>query len=116
MKYDREIVLSWLEEDNIQRAYFRLKPLLTVTGDANEEAVALWPDDGALRIVPDKNEQGYFKDRMRSLGHFCLMDLTPFPTEANKIRTNKNYRPEREEHNQYILYSDAVKPFPDHNF
>ena len=116
MKYDREIVLSWLEEDNIQRAYFRLKPLLTVTGDAHEEAVALWPDDGALRIVPDKNEQGYFKDRMRSLGHFCLMDLTPFPTEANKIRTNKNYRPEREEHNQYILYSDAVKPLPEHTF
>ena len=116
MKLDREIVFSYLEEDNTQRAYFRLKPLLTVSGDAQEEAARLWPDNGALRIVPDKNEQGYFKDRMRVLGHFCIMDLTPFPPEANKIRTNKNYRPDREEKNQYILYSDTVKPIPAHTF
>lgn len=116
MKFDREIVFSWLEEDNTQRAYFRLKPLLTVSGDAQAEAAALWPDEGALRIVPDKNEQGYFKDRMRALGHFCTMDLTAFPAEANKIRTNKNYRPEKEEHNQFILYSDTVKPVPEHTF
>ncbi len=111
-----EIVLSWLEEDNTQRAYFRLKPLLTVSGDAQEEAAKLWPEDGALRIVPDKNEQGYFKDRMRAMGNFCLMDLTPFPAEANKIRTNKNFRPDRDERNQYILYSDAVKAVPSHTF
>ena len=116
MKLDREIVFSYLEEDNTQRAYFRLVPLLTVSGDAREEAARLWPDHGALRIVPDKNEQGYFKDRMRVLGHFCIMDLTPFPPEANKIRTNKNYRPDREEKNQYILYSDTVKAVPDHTF
>ena len=108
MKCDREIVFSYLEEDNTQRAYFRLMPLLTVSGDVQEEAARLWPDHGALRIVPDKNEQGYFKDRMRELGHFCIMDLTPFPPEANKIRTNKNYRPDKEEKNQYILYSDIV--------
>ncbi|MBR4081952.1 MAG: hypothetical protein IKK21_09230 [Clostridia bacterium] len=116
MKFDREIVFSYLEEDNTQRAYFRLKPLLTVSGDVQEEAARLWPDHGALRIVPDKNEQGYFKDRMRTLGHWCIMDLTPFPPEANKIRTNKNYRPDRDERNQYILYSDTVKPVPDHTF
>lgn len=116
MKYDRELVFSWIEEDNTQRAYFRLKPLLTPSGDVQAEAAALWPDEGALRIVPDKNEQGYFKDRMRALGHFCVMDLTPFPAEANKIRTNKNYRPEKEERNQFILYSDTVKPLPEHTF
>ena len=116
MKCDREIVFSYLEEDNTQRAYFRLMPLLTVSGDVQEEAARLWPDHGALRIVPDKNEQGYFKDRMRELGHFCIMDLTPFPPEANKIRTNKNYRPDKEEKNQYILYSDTVKEIPEHTF
>ncbi len=116
MDLAHEIVFSWLEEDNTQRAYFRLKPLLTVSGDVQEEAAKLWPEDGALRIVPDKNEQGYFKDRMRAMGNFCLMDLTPFPTEANKIRTNKNFRPERDERNQYILYSDAVKAVPPHTF
>lgn len=116
MKYDRELVFSWIEEDNTQRAYFRLKPLLTPSGDVQAEAASLWPDEGALRIVPDKNEQGYFKDRMRALGHFCVMDLTPFPAEANKIRTNKNYRPEKEERNQFILYSDTVKDLPEHTF
>lgn len=116
MNLNREIVFSWLEEDNTQRAYFRLKPLLTVSGDVQEEAAKLWPEDGALRIVPDKNEQGYFKDRMRSMGSFCLMDLTPFPAEANKIRTNKNFHPDREERNQYILYSDAVKAVPENTF
>ena len=116
MNLNREIVFSWLEEDNTQRAYFRLKPLLTVSGDVQEEAAKLWPEDGALRIVPDKNEQGYFKDRMRSMGSFCLMDLTPFPPEANKIRTNKNFHPDREERNQFILYSDAVKAVPENTF
>ncbi len=116
MNLNREIVFSWLEEDNTQRAYFRLKPLLTVSGDVQEEAAKLWPEDGALRIVPDKNEQGYFKDRMRSMGSFCLMDLTAFPAEANKIRTNKNFHPDRDERNQYILYSDAVKAVPENTF
>ena len=116
MNYEKEIVFSYLEEDNTQRAYFRIKPLLSVSGDMREEASRLWPDEGALRIVPDKNEQFYFKDRMRTLGSFCIMDLTPFSPDANKIRTNKNYRPERDERNQFILYSDTVKPLPENTF
>lgn len=66
--------------------------------------------------MPDRAEQYHFKDRMRTLGSFCVMDLTHTTEEANKIRTNKNYNPAKGEHNQYILFSDAVKPLPDHSF
>ncbi|MBQ6804946.1 MAG: hypothetical protein IJP04_09855 [Clostridia bacterium] len=72
-----------------------------------------FPDDGYLRIVPDKNEQHTFKERMRGLCGLCMMDLRTLPSEANKIRTNKNYSPTRGETNQYIIYSDAVRPLAD---
>ena len=112
----RELIFSYLEEDNTQRVYFRVKPLLAASGDVQEEARAAWPDEGALRIVPDRAEQYHFKDRMRTLGSFCVMDLTHTTEEANKIRTNKNYNPAKGECNQYILYSDAVQPLPAHSF
>ena len=75
-----------------------------------------WADEGALRIVPDRAEQYHFKDRMRTLGSYCVMDLTHTTEEANKIRTNKNYNPAKGERNQYILFSDAVQPLPNHSF
>ena len=108
MNLDRELFLAYVEEDNTQRAYFRVHPMLTVEGPAAEEGHALWPDDGCLRIVPDRGEQHTFKDRMRQLNGWCVVDLTAFMPEANKIRTNKNYHPDRGETNHYILYSDAV--------
>lgn len=116
MNCDKELILVYLEEDNIARAYFRVRPLLTISGDAQAEAAGLWPDHGCLRIVPDRNEQHTFKERMRTLGSYCMVDLTNVPPEANKIRTNKNYHPDRGESNQYILYSDAVRPLPEHTF
>ena len=116
MNLDQELVFAYLEEDNVQRAYFRVRPLITCQGDIREEAVRLWPDEGCLRIVPDRAEQHTFKDRMRALGHYCAVDLRGIPTDAGKIRTNKNYRPERGEVNQFILYSDTVKPLPEHTF
>jgi len=73
------------------------------------EDAAAFPDDGYLRIVPDKNEQHTFKERMRTICGFCLMDLRFQPADANKIRTNKNYSPSRGETNQYIIYSDAIR-------
>ena len=112
MNLDRELILSCVEEDNIQRAYFRVHPLLTVSGSAAEEAARLWPNEGCLRIVPDRAEQHTFKERMRAMGGWCVVDLTVFPPEANKIRTNKNYHPDRGEINQFILYSDAVLSAP----
>lgn len=116
MDLEHDLVFAYLEEDNIQRAYFRVLPLLTLHGSVQEEAVRLWPDEGCLRIVPDRAEQHTFKDRMRSLGHYCAIDLRGISADAGKIRTNKNYRPERGEINQYILYSDTVKPLPEHTF
>ena len=116
MNLERELVFCFIEEDNIQRAYFRVHPLLTLSGDVQEEAKRLWPDDGCLRIVPDRNEQHTFKDRMRTLGGYCMMNLQGVPADANKIRTNKNYKPDKGESNQFILYSDTVQALPEHTF
>lgn len=113
MSFSDRITISFLEEDNVQRAFFRLRPLLNFAGPVTPEELSVMPDEGFLRIVPDKNEQANFKERMRTLGHLCLLDLTPYPAEANKIRTNKNYAPEKGEKNQYILYSDAIHPLPE---
>ena len=112
MNFQGKAILVYLEEDNIARAYFRVQPLMTQEGPLGPMA-ADFPDDGFLRIVPDKNEQHTFKERMRTLGHLCLVDLRFFPQESNKIRTNKNYSPSRGETNQFIVYSDAVRALPD---
>lgn len=112
MNLDRELIFSCVEEDNIQRAYFRIHPLLTASGSVADEAAKMWPNEGCLRIVPDRGEQHTFKERMRALNGWCVVDLTAFPPEANKIRTNKNFRPDRGEVNQFILYSDAVMSAP----
>lgn len=116
MNFERSLIFAYLEEDNIQRAYFRVRPLLTLDGDVREEALKLWPNEGGLRIVPDRNEQHTFKSRMRTLGSFCVVDLRNQPAEAGKIRTNKNFRPDKGEVNQYILYSDTVHALPEHTF
>ncbi len=116
MNYDRSLLFSYLEEDNIQRAYFRVRPLLTVEGDIRDEAAQLWPNEGCLRIVPDRNEQHTFKVRMRTLGPYCVVDLRGLPADAGKIRTNKNFRPEKGEVNQFILYSDTVQALPENTF
>ena len=33
MNLDQELVFAYLEEDNVQRAYFRVRPLITCQGD-----------------------------------------------------------------------------------
>ena len=112
MNFQGKAVLVYLEEDNITRAYFRVQPLMTQDGVVSGITTD-YPDEGFLRIVPDKNEQHTFKERMRSLSGLCLVDLRLFPIESNKIRTNKNYSPSRGEINQFIVYSDAVRELPD---
>ncbi len=113
MDFQGKTVLVFLEEDNIQRAYFRIRPLLTQDEVVTAEALAAFPDDGYLRIVPDKNEQHTFKDRMRTICGLCVVDLTELPTDCGKIRSNKNYAPQRGETNQFIIYSDAVRSMPE---
>lgn len=116
MSIDNQLLFCYLEEDNVQAAYFRVRPLLTPEADIREEAQAQFPTDGCLRIVPDRNELHTFKNRMRSLGAYCLVDLHDLPNNATKIRTNKNFRPDHGEPNQFILYSDTVRPLPEHSF
>jgi len=116
MNFQGKAVLVYLEEDNIARAYFRIHPLMTQEGAVTADMKAAYPDEGFLRIVPDKNEQHTFKERMRAMCGLCMMDLRFQPAEANKIRTNKNYSPSRGENNQYIVYSDAVRAIPDDLF
>ena len=116
MNFDRSLIFAYLEEDNLQRAYFRVLPLLSLEGDIRQEALQLWPNEGGLRIVPDRNEQHTFKTRMRTLGSYCVIDLRNQPPEAGKIRTNKNFKPDRGEINQYILYSDTVHELPSNTF
>ena len=116
MSIDNQLLFCYLEEDNIQQAYFRVRPLLTPEADIREEAMNQFPAEGCLRIVPDRNEQHTFKSRMRELGAYCLVDLANLPADATKIRTNKNFRPDKGEPNQFILYSDTVRSLPEHSF
>ena len=70
-----KIAICQLEEDNPQRAYFRLRPVLVNDGAGFLDAAECpeqFPDEGYIRIVPDKNEALRFKNRMRSLGGYCL--------------------------------------------
>ncbi|MGI6239899.1 MAG: hypothetical protein ACOYI5_09785, partial [Christensenellales bacterium] len=68
-----------------------------------------FPENGCIRIVPDKNESSRFKARMRRMGGYCEVDLREHPDENDKIRPNKNYRGEESEPNAYIIYSDVVR-------
>lgn len=106
-----KVTIGYLEEDLPQKAYFRIKPLF-VSGDGVfervEDARGEFPDEGGVRIVPDKNESSRFKARMRTLGRYCALDLRQHPAENDKIRPNKNYNPDRSEFNRNIVYSDVV--------
>lgn len=113
MDLNGQFILSYLEEDNTQRAFFRVKPLMTSSGPCKPDDEGEFPDHGFLRIVPDKNEQYSFKERMRSIGGFCLINLHDFPPNSNKIRPNKNYSQEMGELNRFIIYSDTIQPLPE---
>ena len=110
MDHHTQVLLCYLEEDNIQRAYFRAIPFMTQHGSIQAESLETWPDLGSLRIIPDRNEQIHFRDRMREIGPFCVIDVKEFGADAHKIRTNKNYAPDRGELNRYIVFSDAIRP------
>lgn len=110
MENRTSVYLCYLEEDNPEAGYFRVLPLISAAGPFSFSVKDEWPDIGSLRIVPDRSEQKYFKDRLRAIGNFCLVDLSNFDPSQHKIRTNKNYNPDKGESNRYILFSDAIKP------
>ena len=116
MSLPGKLCVGILEEDNPLKAYFRFKPLLIAEAGryipyAEPHA---YPEDGCIRIVPDKNESFRFKARMRQMGLFCVVDLRAHPDENDKIRPNKNFREGSAETNAFIIYSDVVhEPAPE---
>ena len=116
MSLPGKLCVGILEEDNPQKAYFRFKPLLV---EVDERYVPyteaqIYPEDGCIRIVPDKNESYHFKSRMRGMGLFCVVDLRAHPDDNDKIRPNKNYREGSPEQNAFIIYSDVIRePAPE---
>lgn len=111
MSLPGKLCIGILEEDNPLKAYFRFKPLLVEADGAYVpyETDGGYPEDGCIRIVPDKNESYHFKARMRRMGLFCVVDLRAHPEENDKIRPNKNYHEGGAEANAYIIYSDVVR-------
>ena len=116
MSLPGKLCIGILEEDNPQKAYFRFKPML-VEADGRYIPYAeahSYPEEGCIRIVPDKNESNRFKARMRQMGLFCVVDLRAHPDDNDKIHPNKNYREGSPEQNAFIIYSDVVRePAPD---
>ncbi len=107
------VTLSFLEEDNQQRVIFRVVPLCTREGLIFQSQKSEFPDQGSLRIVPDKREQSTFKERMRSMGCLCAIHLCSEGKELTKVRQNRNYDPGQGECNQFAIYSDVVCEFAD---
>ncbi len=106
-----KLCIGILEEDNPFKSYFRLRPLL-LAGENGFETVnptEVYPEEGCIRIVPDKNESSHFKTRMRRMGRYCVLDLRAHAGENDKIRPNKNYRADESERNANIVYSDVVR-------
>ena len=110
-----KLCIGTLEEDNPQKSYFRFRPLILLTEDGYRafEAVEEYPEDGCIRIVPDKNESSHFKARMRRIGKYAQLDLREHSGENDKIRPNKNYRVDLLEKNANIVYSDVVVDLED---
>ena len=116
MSLPGKLCIGILEEDNPLKSYFRFKPLL-IEQDGRYipyTETDAYPEEGCIRIVPDKNESFHFKARMRRIGLFCVVDLRDHPESNDKIRPNKNYREGFSEQNAYIIYSDVVRePAPE---
>lgn len=115
MSLPGKLCVGILEEDNPQKSYFRFKPLIVESdGHYIPYAEESYPEEGCIRIVPDKNESYHFKSRMRRMGLFCVVDLRAHPDSNDKIRPNKNYREGSSEQNAFIIYSDVVRePAPE---
>lgn len=105
------VTLAFLEEDNKQRVIFRIVPLCTREGLLFRDNQSEFPDEGSLRVVPDKREQSTFKERMRAMGSLCAISLGTDGKELAKVRVNRNYDPAQSEKNQYAIYSDVISEF-----
>lgn len=116
MSLPGKLTVGFLHEDNPIKSFFRMKPLLTeVDGQfVPSDMAERFPEDGFIRIVPDKNEIAIFKPRMYQMGRYCALDLRKHLSESDKIRPNKNYIFGGPERNQSIVYSDVIGRLPLH--
>ena len=106
------VTLAYVEEDNKQRVIFRVVPLCTREGVSFHDASEDFPDEGSLRIVPDKREQSTFKERMRDISGLCAIHLVnDGAKKLIKVRQNRNYAPDAGEKNKLAIYSDVVCEF-----
>ncbi len=112
----QELILAHLETDDTLTSYFRVRPLLSPSGDIRAQCLHLWPEYGCLRVVPDSGEQSDFRERLRTLGEWCLLDLKGQKSDCPKIRLNRNYVPGNGNRCQYIVYSDVIRPVGENGF
>ncbi|MGI6173350.1 MAG: hypothetical protein ACOYI8_05555 [Christensenellales bacterium] len=106
-----KLAIGLLQEDNPIKFFFRIRPAFIREQDGfvpAENVYTDFPEDGYIRIVPDKNEISHFKTRMLRLGCYCALDLRKYPGENEKIRVNKNYQTNPMEPNANIVYSDVI--------
>ena len=110
------LTVAFLDEDNPLKSFFRMRPILTEDGGqfVPSNTDDRYPEEGFIRVVPDKNEIMMFKTRMRQMGRYCALDLRKHLGENDKIRPNKNYIFGGPEHSQYIVYSDVIGRVPPH--
>ena len=115
MELPGKYCIGLIEEDNPQKSYFRFMPLILAEQDGYRpvDMRDQLPENGCIRIVPDKNESSRFKARMRRVGRYCAVDLREHPEENDKIRPNKNYHGDETETNAFIIYSDVVRELPE---
>ena len=91
MELPGKYCIGLIEEDNPQKSYFRFMPLILAEQDGYRpvDMRDQLPENGCIRIVPDKNESSRFKARMRRVGRYCAVDLREHPEENDKIRPKK---------------------------
>ena len=109
------VTLAYVEEDNRQRVIFRVIPLCTKEGLIFSNGSTLFPDEGSMRVIPDKREQTSFKERMRGLCGLCAIQIPDDGTESIKVRQNRNYNLALGEKNKLAIYSDMIYEFPQGN-
>ena len=116
MVFAQDSILAHLETDDTLTSYYRVRPILSSAGDVRPDCLRLWPDIGCLRVVPDRAESADFRDRLRSLGEWCILDLSSLRGGSPKIRPNRSYVPGNGNRCQYIVYSDLLRPLADDPF
>lgn len=108
-----QVNIAYIEEDPHDKNLFRLQILCNENGIyTKKDQAQAFPDQGFLRVVPDKKEKTSFKNRLRKMLPLCAVHLSGSDEDKSKLRPNRNYAPSENEHNQFVIYSDAISALP----